>query len=345
MNRKRGLMMIFLAVAAAVSAMKTETAAQVTEIYKGMGDASAAVALDEKTFIVANDEDNKLRIFERGKPDALEIFKLSEVFSGKVSDAKKRELDLEGAAMLDGKIFWIGSYGTNKDAEPRPDRQSLFAVEVKRGANGKFTMSPVGDIYTTLIGDLEKDARFDPYNLKAAKAIAPKNIGGLSIEGLAAAPDGALLIGFRNPLRGGTVANGFLNGGKALVVKLVNPLEVMQGKAARFDAPIEVDLGGFGIRSMEYYVPRKSFLIVAGAYHENEETPTHKREVSRLYWLNENLKSPPELLKNADLSSFNIEAAFFYPQMPNVVELFSDDGKLPANEGTNKTFRGIRQKF
>jgi hypothetical protein len=312
-----------------------------TVIFNGMGDASAAVALDEDNFLVANDEDNILRVFDKNKPDALQELRLSEVFDGEISDGKKRETDIEGAAELGDKIFWIGSHGTNKNAEPRPDRHRLFAIRVKRGADGKYAASRAGRIYTSLIDDLEKDSRFDAFNFKAARAIRPKDIGGLSVEGLSATPDGALLIGFRNPLGGGKTSGGFLVGGKALIVKLLNPLEVVEGRAAKFDAPVLLDLGGFGIRSLEYYEPKKTYLIVAGTYHDNKETPTHKPEVSRLYTWSGNAADAPVLFKNADLSGFNIESVFVFPQMKNNIVLLSDDG---SDDG-NKSFRGISIKL
>ena len=343
MKRKHFLIVVLWLGLLVINFQKSETLSQMekTEIYTGMKDASAAVALDENNFIVANDEDNVLRIFERNKPDMLKDFKLSEVFKDVISDDEDLEIDIEGAAQIGDKIFWIGSHSTNKNAKPRPARHRLFAIQVKREADGKFTVSAVGQIYTTLIADLEKDSRFDVYKLKEAKAIKPKAIGGLSIEGLASTPDGALLIGFRNPLRGGQTIDGFLVGGKSLIVKLLNPLDVIAGKEAKFDAPIELDLGGFGIRSLEYYAAKKKYLIVAGAYHENEETETHKIEVSRLYTWSGKSKDAPKLLKNADLSGFNFEAAFFFPNIKNSVELFSDDGKT----ATDNNFRGILKKL
>lgn len=347
MKRKTILIGILTLVLFVTSFLRLDVLAQMpkTEIYKGMCDASAAVAFDKNIFIVANDEDNDLRIFERNKPDVLQFLKLSEIFTGKILDGKKHEIDIEGAAQLGDKIFWIGSHSTNKDGEFRTDRHRLFAIQVKRGTDGKFNASPVGGIYSALISDLEKDSRFNAFKLKDAMAIAPKNIGGLSIEGLAATPDGALLIGFRNPLRGGQTVNGFLVGGKALIVKLLNPLEVIKGKTAKFDAPIELELDGFGIRSLEYYAPKKMYVIVAGAYHENEETPTHKREISRLYTWSGNQNDVPKLLKKVDLTGLNIEAAFFFPQMKNSVELFSDDGKSKVCTDITETFRGLLQKF
>ena len=97
-----------------------------------------------------------------------------------------------------------------------------------------------------------------------------------------------------------------------MLVKLLNPPEVIAGKRARFAASLELDLGGFGIRSLEYHAAKKTYLVVAGAYHENEETPTHKLEVSRLYTWSGTPNDAPKLLTNVDLTGFNSEAAFFF---------------------------------
>ena len=46
----------------------TPTAAQQISTFNGPCDASAAVALDASHFIVANDENNTLRIYRQGQP-------------------------------------------------------------------------------------------------------------------------------------------------------------------------------------------------------------------------------------------------------------------------------------
>ncbi len=157
-----------------------------------------------------------------------------------------------------------------------------------------------------------------------AKDIRPKEIGGLSIEGLAGTPEGALLIGFRNPLSGGKVEEDKLVGGRALLIPLLNPLEVIEGKTARFGDPIELDLDGYGIRSIELSNDKK-FLVVAGPYQESVEAKNKVQEQPRLYlWSSDK----PQWIKNIDLGDLNIEAAFFYPQKGDLsVQLLSDDGK------------------
>jgi len=313
-----------------------EIFSQITKplIYRGMCDASAAVALDENTFIVANDEDNNLRIYRKNNPDELQRIKLSEVFKDKIFDGNNLEIDIEGAAWLDNKIFWIGSHSTSKNGKLRPARHRLFALQIIPDRNGKFTAAAIGNIYTELISDLEKDLRFSNFKLTEAMKIKPKQVGGLNIEGLAATPEGHLLIGFRNPLQGG----------KALIVELTNPLEVIEGKKAKFASPIILDLGGLGIRSLENDKAQKQYLIIAGSYLDNNDFSSTAAEqtANRLYLWSGNRVEKPRLQENINLNDFNAEAAFFYPKdKTGIVQLFSDDGKTNCNN----SFRGFLQKF
>ncbi len=341
--RRKILMNLLISLGLILStAVGFEAAAQKikTETFTGMCDASAAVALGENEFLVANDEDNNLRVFNLNTPNEPQILGLSEIYKGVIFDGEDLEIDLEGAARIGDRIFWIGSHSTSKKGNFRAARHRLFAVQISRAASGKYNAVAAGQIYTNLIAEIEQDARFNDFKIKEAKAIKPKDTGGLSIEGLAAAPDGSLLIAFRNPLRGGQIKDGFLIGGKALIVKLLNPTEVIKGAAARFDAPVELDLGGYGIRSLEYNAAKENFFIVAGPYHANEQTP---REVNRIYTWSGKPKDTPKLEKNFNLTEFNIEAAFFFPSSENNAWLFSDDGNTCRRD--NESFRAILQKF
>jgi hypothetical protein len=126
--------------------------------YVGMCDASAAVAIDANRFVVADDENNILKIYNRKltteKPETIE---LSKVFPNEIQDDEDKEIDLEGATILGDKIFWLGSHSTNKKAKSRPARHRLFAVQIKPDANGKLITTRSGKIYTILLADLEKD--------------------------------------------------------------------------------------------------------------------------------------------------------------------------------------------
>ncbi|MEQ1557562.1 MAG: DUF3616 domain-containing protein [Methyloglobulus sp.] len=305
--------------------------------YLGIANPSGAVALDNDVFVVADDEDNQLRIYDRNILDKpKQTASLSSVFKGEIADGEDLEIDIESAAEIDGTYFWIGSHSTSRTGEQRPARHKLFAVNIKPDAKGKFAVTSAGGLYTTLLADLRKDSRFDGYDLGKAQKTQAKAIGGLSIEGLAATPEKGLLIGFRNPLIGGKIKKGRLVGGKALIVELLNPFEVIHGLKARFADPIELDLDGQGIREITWRKNHK-YLIVSGPYHENMMTDEHEKEEFRMYkWSSKSGKM--NHLKRFDLYDFNTEAAFFYPDSADVVQLLSDDGKVVSEA---KSFRSL----
>ena len=178
-----------------------------------MCDASAAVALDADHFVVANDERNTLRIYKRGQPDPVKSVELS----GFLGTNEKKESDLEGAARIGTRVYWISSHGRNKDGELQERRRRFFATEITSEA-GIPTVTPVGNApYKELLADLAAAQQLAVYDLAKASEKAPEAAGGLNIEGLAAMPDGKLLIGFRNPIPGN----------KALIVPLENPDDVV----------------------------------------------------------------------------------------------------------------------
>lgn len=285
--------------------------------YKGRSNVSGAIALNDYYFIVADDEDNQLSVFNRATEKALKpAIALSKVFGGEIKDGKRREIDLEGGARIGDVYFWIGSHSTNSEGEERAARHRLFGIHITEGKNGTFRAQRYGSIYTQLIADLKQDQHFAHYNWERAEHIPPKGKGGLSIEGLAATPEQGLLIGFRNPLAGGDMENG-----KAILVNLLNPFALLQGQAAQFAEPIELDLGGLGVRDITWRQDRQ-YLIVAGPYHANKE---HREQHWLYLW-----DSEPERLtrlEHIDLGELNIEAAFFFPEDENQVVLLSDDGK------------------
>lgn len=295
-------------------------------IYTGMCDASGAVALDKDFLAVANDEDNFIRIYRRdrgGPPES--FFDFSSFLN---VTPKSPEADLEGAARIDDRIYWIGSHGRNKDAKVRLNRDQLFATDIVQ-TQGKPRLTPVGTPYRDLLLELAHDPRFADYHLERASQMAPKTKGALNIEGLCATAEKHLLIGFRNP-----VAEG-----RALVVPLLNPSEVVLGKTARLGDPILLDLGGLGIRDMAFADGR--YLIIAGHYDGKGQ--------SRLFtWSGH--KSRPEKLPGINLRGLNAEAVVFYPDKGfRQFQLLSDDGtrrhgSKPCKELANpaeKRFRSV----
>lgn len=296
--------------------------------YVGVQNPSGAVALNAHTFIVGDDELNQLQIFDKAITHyPLQTIQLSCVFPGMISDSKGQELDLEGATELQGILFWIGSHSTNCDGKFQAARHTLLGIRLEVTGNSYWQAQAVGKPYKNLLQDLKADARFDNFQLALASAIAPKDIGGLSIEGLTATPEGTLLIGLRNPLHDGKVHDGDYRHGKALLIELLNPVEVLTGAVAEFGAPISLDLEGNGIRDIAWSHKQK-YLIVAGPYQS--------KVASQLFrWSRKSGKV--KAIAHPDLGNLNLEAAVFYPGEHQQVQLFSDDGKLKHAEG----FRSI----
>lgn len=280
-----------------------------TTKHFGMCDASAAIALDSDHFVVANDEDNFLRVYRTDTSGKyIEKISLLDYFDNN-PDPENDEADIEGAALLGDTIYWITSHARDKDGDLRPERRNFFANKIAVTGSA-ITANQVGRSYPNLLDDLFNDERFDKYDLRQAAQLAPKEEGGLNIEGLTATPDGRLLIGFRNPIRDG----------KALLVPLHNPAEVVGGSQAIFGPPIDLGLGGLGVRSIEYWAKRECYLIIAGSYEPGGEF--------RLYQWSGRPTESPIPLNNVDLSGLNPEVIIIYPDIDHKIQVLSDDGSV-----------------
>src|SRR5688572_4915266 len=126
----------------------SQAALQNQSHYWEMCDASAAVALDAQHFVVADDEGNVLRVYKRGEPKPVNEFNVAKFLLGK---GKKSETDLEGAAMVGNRIYWISSHGRNREGEEAPNRQRFFATAVT--TQGGLRLIPVGAPYPSLLDD------------------------------------------------------------------------------------------------------------------------------------------------------------------------------------------------
>jgi hypothetical protein len=273
-------------------------------VYRGMCDASAGVALSAESFAVGNDEDNILRTYHTGQGGGPVG---SSDFSAFLRvDPKSPETDLEGAAWLGERVFWITSHGRNRDGKYRESRHRFFATEVLKTFDG-VRLLPVGRPYTRLLADLLMDPRLRPFHLAAASKLPPKHRAALNIEGLCATPGGQLLIGFRNPIPFG----------RALVIPLLNPKDVINGSLARIGDPILLNLAGQGIRDIGFW--RGKYLIVAGS--------PDAEGVSKIYQWG-GVGTEPARLPGVDLRDFNPEALVIYPDNPRSFQLLSDDGTL-----------------
>jgi Protein of unknown function (DUF3616) len=269
-------------------------------------DSSGSLAVDRQHFMVADDEQNVISIY-RSNADgrAVKANDINNYFTP--NDGK--EVDIEGSAALHDQVFWITSHGTNQAGVARPKRQQFFATKINAAS---WELAQVGHSYTQLLADLIADQRLQKYDLAAAAKIAPKQPGGLNIEGLAATPKQQLLIGFRNPIVDG----------RALLVKLKNPQDLVLDPLARakFGKPIELHLNGLGIRSMEYWPQLQQYIIVAGAFDGSDKFA--------LYLWSGDRSSLPQLVQVQLPTDFRPEGIVLYADQPHQVQLISDDGAV-----------------
>lgn len=274
-------------------------------LYRGMCDASAVVTLGTSHFVVADDDDNILRVYSRengGLPvRAIDFARFLAI------NPRSPEADIEGAARIGDRIYWITSHGRNKSGRQRLNRHRVFATTVVENT-GNLDIRPAGRPYGGLLHDLVSDPKLADFNLSAAAMRAPKSRGALNIEGLCATPEGYLLLGFRNPVPQG----------KALIVPLLNPEELIAGQPARFGSPILLELGGFGIRSIA--ASSGKYLIVAGSYDGDGQSVLYE-------WMGGGNK--PQRLERTELFGLNPEAIeFFRDRETEQLLVVSDDGAM-----------------
>jgi len=293
--------------------------------YRGMSDASAALALDHGLFVVADDEENPLLVYARdsggfpvGKFDFSPLF-----HTGKKND----EADWEGAARIGKRTYWITSHGQNRKGKDRPGRHRFFAADLQwKGMDPQLI--PAGKVYTNLLADLIQAPQLTSFGLEVASKLAPKSPGALNIEGLCATPEGHLLIGFRNPVRQGG----------ALLVPLLNPDELLEGRPAKLGEPIQLELNGQGIRDMTRVEDR--YLIIAGPVGGNGES--HLFE-----WLGPGHQPRP--IPQLSLKGMTPEGLLVFPDLGlSRVLIISDDGARPVKGQQMKdqplaqrSFRGL----
>lgn len=293
--------------------------AQAPERYRGLCDASAAVALDARHFVVADDEHNSLQVFRRDAPDAVGRVDLDSFLGTQAG----RESDIEGAAEAGGVIYWIASHGRNSAGKKRDERHRLFATERVPGS-APPSLRPVGTPYTRLLDDLLDAPQLKGYHLKDASKLPPEAPGGLNIEGLAATSGGALLVGLRNPLPRG----------RALVVTIANPAQVVRGERAKIGSVFELPLEGRGIRSLERI--GNGYLVVAG--------PPADEGGFALYRWSGRAGEAPVPVSSVALGSLRPEALFEWPGTGEV-QVLSDDGGVRIAGTECKTLPAAQRAF
>ncbi|MEU5806835.1 hypothetical protein [Streptomyces sp. NPDC047718] len=233
--------------------------------FTGSADASAAVEVGGGYAVVADDESNVLRLYDRSRSGApVRTWD----FGSQLGVTK--EVDIEGGTLVGDTIYWTGSLGNNKDGEYKALRNTVFTTKLT--GSGSSAQLTYGRSYKKLRDDLVSwdTANGNRYGFAAGTAAGqvPKQIDGFNVEGLEFAPGSTTTayLGFRAPLAPA------VPGGRALLVPVTNFDEVLSsGAEAVFGAGVELDLGGLSVRDVKKNAAGQ-YLILAGSWAADDNS-------------------------------------------------------------------------
>jgi hypothetical protein len=287
-----------------------------TEFHTGYADASTSLGVGDNYILIANDESNNLLLYHK---DSSGIYQ--NTFDVGTPMGLSLEGDFEASFRKDNKAYWMGSLGNSKSGNIRPDRHMFFSTTISgSGINTSVSYEGSYSIRNDVIA--WGDAQGYNFTASAAEGQIPKQIDGLNVEGLALGPDNlSMYIGFRAPLVPATGPNART---KALICPVEN-FETWYNNgspvgAPTFGNPIELDLGGRSIRSIERNA-NGDYIIIAGDYDSGNFT-------TELYYWTGNPVDLPVLL-NSDLTDLNPEGIVNFPSPfsdGDYIEIVSDDG-------------------
>jgi hypothetical protein len=303
--------------------------------HLGASDASTAIEVGAEHMLVGDDENQTLRLYRRhasGTP--ISQWDLGPWLA--LPDARAgvpREVDIEASTRVGNRVYWIGSLGHAADGESRTNRTRVFATDLS-GTGSSVQVTYAGRYDFLKLDLIEWDRRnlhgkgTNYYGLDASDApgVPPKapDGSGFAIEGLSMMPgstDGAF-VAFRAPL----VPPGQRT--HALIVPIVNFAAVAASLAgpgsAQFGPPIELDLYGRGIRSIEG--SGTNYLLVAGP--PSAELGPYPRDFRLYTWTGRAADQPEQ--RAVDLAGLRPEAVVQIPPAPwtaeTPFELLSDEG-------------------
>jgi hypothetical protein len=159
---KRIIKKLFLLAAVLCGLVQTGLAKPMELTFFGIADASAVVFLDAKHFVVADDESNVLRTYSidktKGPVSTLNLDKFLDI------DPASPEVDIEAAARVGDRIYWISSHGRNKSGKIRTSRYRFFCTKIVPQIHGNKSSAPslipIGKPCKTLIHHLIQSRSF-----------------------------------------------------------------------------------------------------------------------------------------------------------------------------------------
>lgn len=215
--------------------------------HTGTSDASAAIAVGEGLMLVADDEDQVLRLYDRDSDGA-------PVASIDLNDAlglnDTQEVDLEAVATYQGLHYWFGSHESSQ-------RAMVFATQVTGDSAETLAIEVTGQ-FTALADQL---MAWDTSNGHGLGSDALAFEQGINVEGAVFVGD-TLYLGLRAPL----------DAGFAQLIPVTNLPSLVAGESteASFGAPLRLDLDGRAVRSIEP-AGDAGYLILAGPVEDADE--------------------------------------------------------------------------
>ncbi len=299
--------------------------------HAGASDGSTAIAISPEFVFVGDNENNVIRLYERhrsGPPLREFDFQLD---LG-LDPQEHGEVNIEASTRVGDRFYFAGAHSNANSGQSRTNRARIFAVDCS-GSGTNSLLSFVGH-YDYLKLDLiawdasnghGKGSNYYGFAASAADNVNPKAPDGFNIEGLTMAPGStnAAWIAFRAPIVPAT------NRTYALIVPVLNFASLAAGGDAQgsavFGAPIELDLYGRGIRSIEG--DSTGYLISAGPAGDLGPYPDN----FRLYTWSGNPADQPQQ-RAADLTGLQPEGISQLPPAPwtqeTQLELISDNGAM-----------------
>ena len=313
----------------------------------GSSDASSAIALDANFMVVGDDEASVLRVYNRAGGNAVAEWSYATALGN------GGELDLEAGTRVGNTLYVTGSHSNTKSGSESDAREYIFAVDVSgSGADTTFTYLGKHSGLETSLATWDgtnahgKGANYFGFAASAAAGVVPEGVNGFSIEGMTASQDGTqLLLAFRAPQTDTGTRE------KAVIVPVAIS-GLIGSSTPTIGTPVELNLGGRGIRSIEKSADGNGYLVLAGP------AGTASTEVTndfRLYRVSTDLATATELdvsldaLRDTTGGSFETIVDVRNTTSGTLVQLLQDNGDTDwadrAGTTVSKDLPAADQKF
>ncbi|MCU0324868.1 MAG: YDG domain-containing protein [Spirosomaceae bacterium] len=287
-----------------------------TRFHTGKSDASTAIKVDNDLMLVADDEDQTIRLYNRnnsGLPvnsfDFTSVLGLTDISGG-----VPREVDIEASLKIGNSIYWMGSESNASNGNNRPNRNRVFKTDISGTGIGTSL------IYVSRYDFLKDDIlAWDANNLhgkganyyglvaSASAGVIPEStaLNGFNIEGIEIAPDNTTAyVAFRAPQ---VIPS---DRKKALIIPITNFTSILAANggtigSATFGTPIELNLGERGIREIRKN-DTNEYLIIAGP--ADAATGTAPKDFKFYTWTGKPTDEP--IKRSFNLSSLNVDGSF-----------------------------------